>query len=66
MNNEIKRQHSSFNSMKNIRTTRFYEQAIDEIRSKIDNLMHPSRFSWDLEIDVAFNYKFYFRKHNSD
>jgi hypothetical protein len=53
-------------SMKKIETTKLYQEAIDELRSKIDNMMHPTMFSWDLEVDLAFNYKFYFRKYNSD
>jgi hypothetical protein len=53
-------------SAKKINNTKFYEEALDEIRWKINNLMHPTMFYWDLEIDLAFNDKFYFKKYNPD
>ena len=52
--------------MRKIETTKLYQEAIDELNSKIDTMMNPTMFSWDLEVDIAFNYKFYFRKYNSD
>ena len=54
---ELIRQNTAYN-MGKLDTTKLYQEAIDELRSKIDNIMHPTMFSWDLEIDLAFNYKF--------
>jgi len=28
--------------------------------------MSPIKFSWEVELDVSHNYKFYFRKDNAD
>lgn len=62
---ELIRQNSLYN-IKKLDTTKLYQEAIDDLRLRIDNMMHPTMFSWDVEIDIAFNYKFYFRKYNSD